>query len=201
MATINAAPSEAFPAMPVATRLFTAADVAAMPEQLPTGPVSYELHYGRLVAMSPPGADHGSYQIRIGAAFLYQGEAKGLGKAFGEIGIILARNPDHVLGPDAAFAANQSLPLQKSPEGFLEKVPELIVEVRSKNDASKELADKASEYLQSGAKVVWVVDPLKETVIEHRTGQPPKTCAKSDTLTCDDIIPGFRLPLAELYNE
>jgi Uma2 family endonuclease len=201
MATVSSVPSGAFSALTVTPRLLTAADVAAMPEQLPTGPVSYELHHGRLVPMSPPGADRGSYQIRIGAAFLYQGEAKGHGKAFGEIGIILARNPDHVFGPDAAFATNRSLPLRKSPEGFLEVIPELIVEVRSKNDTTKELTVKVSDYLHAGAIVVWVVEPANETVVEHRTDQPPKTYFKADTLTCDEVIPDFRLPLAELYQQ
>src|SRR5438477_7639 len=60
-------------------RLFTAADLAAMPEHLPSGDVSYELHHGRLVLMSPPGAIHGNLQIRIGAELISQGEKKGYG--------------------------------------------------------------------------------------------------------------------------
>jgi Uma2 family endonuclease len=53
-------------------RLFTLADVAAMPENLPSGSVSFELHHGRLVPMSPPGATHGNLQNRIGAALSTQ---------------------------------------------------------------------------------------------------------------------------------
>jgi Uma2 family endonuclease len=201
MATVAPLQSESIVAAPFAPRLLTAADVAALPEQLPTGPVSYELHHGRLFPMSPPGADHGSYQLRIAGALLYQGEAQGHGKAFVEVGVILARNPDHVLGPDAAFVVKASLPVQKSPEGFLEVAPELIVEVRSKNDTVKELAAKVADYLQAGAKLVWVVDPASESVIEHRAGQPPKTYLKSDSLSCEDVIPGFRLALDELYRD
>jgi Uma2 family endonuclease len=199
MATVSSAQFDSFITLPTAGRLLTAADVAAMPEQLPTGPVSYELHRGRLVPMSPPGADHGSYQIRIGGALLYQGEAKGHGMAFGEIGVILARNPDHVYGPDAAFVTKQSLPPRRSPEGFLESVPELVVEVRSKNDTIKELNSKAADYLQAGAVLVWIVDPSNETVVEHRTGKATKTYLKSDALACDDVIPGFHLPIADVF--
>ncbi|MGD9636455.1 MAG: Uma2 family endonuclease [Pirellulales bacterium] len=201
MATVSSVPADSPSMLTVTPRLLTAADVAAMPEQLPTGPVSYELHHGRLVPMSPPGADHGSYQLRIGSALMYQGEAKGLGKAYVEVGVILARNPDHVFGPDAAFVAKRSLPSTKSPEGFLEKVPELVVEVRSKNDTAREIAVKVSDYLQAGATLVWVADPSNYSVIEHRSGKPPKTYLMSDMLTCDDVIPGFRLPLAELYQQ
>src|SRR5436190_22752230 len=111
-------------------KLFTAADLAAMPEHLPSGDVSYELHHGRLVVMSPPGATHGNLQNRIGKALGVQGEDKGHGKAYTEVGIVLARGPDHVVGADAAFVTKHSLPARESPEGYLETIPELVVEVR-----------------------------------------------------------------------
>ena len=85
-------------------RLFTAADVAALPGRLPSGSVSFELHHGRLVPMSPPGAAHGNLQNRIGAALYTQGEEKGLGKAFTRDGdCYLSREPDDLIGADAAF--------------------------------------------------------------------------------------------------
>jgi Uma2 family endonuclease len=189
------------PALAPGPRLLTAADVAAMPEQLPSGPVSFELHHGRLVPMSPPGAGHGSLQVRIGGALLYQGEAKGHGMAYTEVGVILDRNPDHVFGPDAAFIASKSLPAQVSSEGFLETMPELVVEVRSKNDSSAEIASKVADYLKAGVKLVWIADQASESVVEHRPGQQPKKYAKADSLRCDDIIPGFQLSLADLFRQ
>ena len=60
--------------------------------------------------MSPPGALHGSLQNRMVAALLIQGEIKGYGKAFTEVGIVLDRKPDHIVGADAAFIATRSLP-------------------------------------------------------------------------------------------
>ena len=180
-------------------RLFTAADLAAMPEHLPSGDVSFELHHGRLVAMSPPGARHGNFQVRIGGALLAQGESKGCGKAYTEVGIVLARKPDHIVGADAAFVTSQSSPARESPEGYLETIPELVVEVRSKNDTNAEIAEKVADYLRAGTKLIWVLDPLPETVTEHRPNLQPKTLAKSAALTCEDIIPGFRLSLAELF--
>ncbi len=74
-------------------RLFTAADVAVMPERLPSGDVRYELHHGRLVVMSPPGATHGNMQTRIAGALLVQGEQRGHGKAYTEVGIVLRAAP------------------------------------------------------------------------------------------------------------
>ena len=161
-------------------RLFTAADVAALPGQLPSGSVSFELHHGRLVPMSPPGAAHGNLQNRIGAALFTQGEEKGLGKAFTEVGILLEREPDHLVGADAAFITSKSLPQRETPEGYLETVPELIVEIRSKNDTAKAIAEKVADYLEAGAKRVWVIDPAIESVIEYCPKLQPKTLQKVD---------------------
>lgn len=201
MATISMPAAGSTPGLAPGARLLTAADVAAMPEQLPSGPVSFELHHGRLVAMSPPGARHGNLQARFAGEFVYQGETKGHGKAYTEVGIVLGRNPDHVFGADAAFVSKPSLPAKISSEGFLKTMPELVVEIRSKNDTAIEINEKVTDYLQAGVRLVWVAEPANETVVEHRSGQVPKTLGKADTLECEDVIPGFRLVLADLFQQ
>lgn len=193
--------SAEIPSVQLGLRLFTVADLAAMPEQLPSGPVSFELHKGRLVSMSPPGAGHGNIQARWGAELWFQGEAKKLGLAYAEVGIVLARNPDHVVSPDAAFVKNHSLPVKVSSEGFLETIPELVVEIRSKNDSTKQIAEKVADYLQAGVQLVWIVDSTAQAVTEHRGNLQPKVLGVADTLQCEDIIPNFRLSIAELFRE
>jgi Uma2 family endonuclease len=180
-------------------RLLTVADVAALPPQLPSGPVDYELDNGRLVLMSPTGRRHGRIQSAIAAALHLQGQQGGHGEAYVETGVILWRNPDRMVGPDASFVTNRSLPARESAEGFLETIPELVVEVRSKNDTVAEIDQKVADFLKAGVAIVWVVEPATETVAEHRSEQPTKTLTKSDTLRCEDVIPGFRLALAELF--
>jgi len=106
-------------------KLFTAADLAMMPTDLPSGTVRYELHHGRLITMPPAGGEHGFVEGNLGAALKVQGEFKNLGKAgVGEIGGVLGRDPDHVYGGDALFVTNARLPIQYSPEGYLETIPE-----------------------------------------------------------------------------
>ena len=119
-----------------AGRHLTAADLSAFPAELSGGPVDYELDNGRLVfLMVPPGNVHGAVQLNIGTQLKIQGDLKGHGKARTETGVILWRNPDRVVTPDVLFIANKSLPIRTSPEGYLETIPELVVEVRSKNDS------------------------------------------------------------------
>jgi Uma2 family endonuclease len=182
-------------------RLLTAADLTALPDDLPTGPVKYELDNGRLIMTPVPGRPHGKCQARMATALHVRGEAKGHGEVLTESGVILWRNPDRVIGPDVAFIAKASMPVRESPEGFLETMPDLIVEVRSKNDTLPFLERKAADYLKAGVKLVWLVDPKRKTVTAHRPDAEVKSYDVSGTLTCDDIIPGFSLTLAELFKE
>ena len=48
-------------------------------------------------------------------------------------------------------------------------------------------------------RVVWLVDPAKKTVTVHRRGAPPRVFDVSDDLDGDDVLPGFRLKVAEIF--
>lgn len=199
--TIPPTPVAPSPGPDYPQRLFTAADVAVMPSDLPSGPVKYELHRGRLITLPPPGDVHAALQKNFTTPMDFLGEFKGLGKARGEVGILLARNPDHLFGADAAFIANDRLPLQRSPEGYLLTIPHLVVEVRSKNETIASLARKVQDYLDAGGVVVWVVDPIQRNVVEYRQGAEPRIYGEDDTLTVEDIIPGFTLAVRRALQE
>lgn len=197
-ATANAPPPQAITA--VGPRLLTVADVAVLPSQLPSGPVRYELDNGILVIMPPPGDIHGAVQLNIGSALKVQGDDKGFGKARGEVGVILWRHPDRVVAPDALFVAAASLPIRVSEHGrYLETIPDLVVEVRSSNDAAAEVRNKVNDYLAVGVRVAWIADPAAATVTVYRVGQPPQVLGMDDELTVEDVIPGFRLPVRDVF--
>jgi Uma2 family endonuclease len=175
-------------------RLLTVADVAELPSDLPSGPVLWELDNGRLLIMPPPGDIHGAVELNVASALKTQGELRGHGKArSGDVGIILWRNPDRLVGADAAFINNASLPIRRSPEGYLETIPELVVEVRSKNDTQPAIQRKVDDYLAAGVRVVWIPDPANRTVTEYRKDQEPRVYKEDETLTIEDVIPGFQL--------
>ena len=191
------------PAAPLspAAKLLTIADVAVLPRTLPSGDVRYELADGRLVVMPPPGDIHGAVQSNIVTQLKVQGEFRGLGRARTEVGLILRRNPDRLTAPDAVFVTAALLPLKRSPEGYLETIPELVVEVRSPNDSGPEVQSKVSEYLVAGVRVVWVADPGNQTVTAHRLNQSPQVFGPADTLTVSDLIPGFQVSVVDLFRE
>lgn len=182
-------------------KVLTAADLSVLPAELPSGPAIYELENGRLVIMSPPGYAHGAVEAAIAAAFVEQGDRRGQGRTVcGETGLILWRDPDRVVGVDVAFFAVGSLPLKLSPEGYVETIADLVVEVRSKNDSAAYVRRKVDDYLTAGVRVIWTVDPAVRSLVEHRRDSAPRTYGEADTVTVDDVLPGFRLPLASLFS-
>ncbi|MCE9561831.1 MAG: Uma2 family endonuclease [Planctomycetes bacterium] len=199
MSTATLTPPSAVPVVrsPVEL-LLTAADVAMLPRSLATTDVKYELHDGRLIVMAPPGGIHGRRQAKFSRYLLTEGEEKGHGEAYAEVGILLRRKPDHLVGCDAAFVTKAQLPTQYASEGYLLTIPALVVEVRSKNDTQPEIDAKVQEYLTAGVVLVWVADPDSRTVTAHRTNQPVKVFAASDTLTADGVIPAFAVAVADL---
>jgi Uma2 family endonuclease len=148
--------------------------------------------------MAPPGDNHSARQMRFSGFLFLHGQLAGHGEARVEGGIILSRYPDDLRAPDAAFLTNAQLPPLVSPEGYLITIPELVVEVRSKNDTQPEIAEKVNAYLAAGVVVVWVADPDARTVTAYRTGQQPLVFGATDTLTADGVIPGFAVPVADL---
>jgi Uma2 family endonuclease len=183
-------------------RIYTVADLAALPSELPSGPALYELDNGRLISMAPPGDEHCAIELTLGAELKFQGDRRGLGKArSGDVGIVLWRDPDRVVGADAVFIASASLPIRRSKEGYLETIPDLVVEVVSKNDTKPYVRRKVEDYLAAGVKVVWVASPADRTITAHRAGQAPVICGEDDVLTVEDVIPGFHLAVRDAFEE
>jgi Uma2 family endonuclease len=180
-------------------RLFTIADVDKLPRELPSGPVDYELDNGRIVTMSPTGNRHSAVQTRISSELVDHGDKKGLGETRVEVGVVLWRNPDRLVGPDVAFFSKKSFPLNESVEGYLETIPELVFEVRSKNDTEAEIRRKVADYLAAGVKQVFNVDPETKTISLHRVGQALVMLGETDILKLDETIPDCSLSLAELF--
>jgi len=197
--------TSAYPLVPgvdYAPRLWTAADLAELPSQLPSGPVRYELEDGVLITMSPPGGEHGYVENVIARELGVHGQVRGFGiSACGEVGIVLRRNPDRVVGADVAYFSKSRFPVKRSPEGYYETIPDLIVEVVSKNDSRNYLRRKVNDYLQAGVAIVWLVDPAKRTLVEYRSGQEALTYDESATVLLPDLIPDFTLALAEVFND
>src|SRR5690606_39139027 len=111
------------------------------------------------------------------------------------------RDPDRVVTPDVLFVASKSLPIRTSAEGYLETIPELVVEIRSKNDSLKYIERKVRDYLKAGVEVVWVADWTTRSVTAHTPAGEPTVHGQSDTLRLPALIPDFEMPVADVFRE
>src|SRR4030095_5941651 len=119
-----------------------------------------ELVRGVLVVREPAGYRHGDVAAQLLAAIANHVNASRLGRVFAaETGFTLARKPDTVRAPDVAFISSARLP-DPPPRGFAELAPDLAVEVLSPDDRPGEVLTKVGDWLNAGARVVWVVDPV-----------------------------------------
>lgn len=179
---------------------WSVADLTALPEELVGVEVSWELWDGELVALAPPNETHSVIANRIGGELFLQGEKAGLGRATGEVGIVLGgESGETAVGADAAFRTREQVPSPRSPEGYMQTVPAIVVEVRSPSNRVGRVREKVERYLAEGARLVWDVDPERRQVTAHRPNEAPQVFVETDTLTAEGIIPEFSLPLQELF--
>ena len=177
--------------------LVTAEMLAARPD---TGERT-ELVRGEVVSTSPAGAEHGELAIVIGAAIYDHVRRHKLGRVYGaETGFVLSRDPDTVRAPDAAFVAAARLADRPRRSGFFDGAPDLAVEIVSPNDGYQDVEDKVRDYLNAGTRAVWVVNPRAQTVTAHESTRLARTLTVSDTLDGGDTLPGFALPVRDLFD-
>lgn len=179
----------------VTTKPMTLEEFAAIPDD----GYRYELVQGVVVRMSPTGFQH----LEVVAVLLHALRAfvvaRGLGVVGGEAGFVFGRDPLIVYAPDVVFVRADRLPAKDQRLGFLELAPDLIAEVLSPSDTASALDEKLRVYLDAGVPLVWVVDPRRRSVAVHRPNLAIRLLAEGDDLDGEAVLPGFRLPVADLF--
>ena len=107
--------------------------------------------------------------------------------------------------PDITFirwdSVDDPATLDPLPGPFLEVPPDLVVEVLSEGNTPREMQIKLGEYAAAGVKLVWYVDPDAKTVTVYPKGRErgKKVLGEGDTLDGGKVLPGFALPVADLF--
>ena len=168
-------------------------------EKFPDDDYRYELVDGRVIRMSPVGFQHGRIVARLCALLVQHVQGRKLGVVATQLGFELARHPDTVRAPDVAFIAQDRIPSQE-PRGFWKGPPDLAIEVLSPDDRPSEVRAKVEEYLTRGVSLVLVVDPKERAVQVSRPSLPAITLAADALLELDDVVPGFRCRVQEIFD-
>lgn len=179
-----------------AGRLLTAGDLMRLPDD----GYQYELEEGRLIRVPPSGPLASVVAMTIATLLNVFVRSHRLGIVGGaDFGLILARDPDTVRAPDVAFYRAERIPPGGIPATYWDLAPDLAVEVLSPSNRRGRVLKKVGEYLDAGTRLVWVVDPRRRTAVVYRPKGEPAIFGEDGVLDGEDVLPGFTLPLAEVW--
>jgi Uma2 family endonuclease len=155
---------------------------------------------GDLVIMTPVGGIGSIHEFYVSSRFSVWVYEDGTGVGFSpNAGFKL---PDGTtLSPDAAW-----LPLTKwktltqaQQKTYPPFCPEFLIEVRSESDSRRMVEAKMQTWMDNGAQLAWLVDPIDASVTIYRPGQEPETLLRPESITATAPVAGFTLPCTRLW--
>jgi Uma2 family endonuclease len=166
-------------------------------EKLPEFDNGYELLEGRLVKLPLTQVNHGRIIRRLIVAYYNFDPKEQIGEMLtGEVNVRLSDN--HAPAPDIAFWKKENKPansLGAAPR------PDMVAEVWSSSDWEHptQARSKAKRYIETGVLLVWLINPKQRNAEVYRPGQPVVTIGEQGTLDGGEVIPGFSVFLAPLF--
>lgn len=181
----------------VATKRMTFEEFEAMPND----GKRYELVDGELREMPPAGLQHGDVGSGLNAELRFHVRQRRLGRVFGpDTGFRIFPDRDLAYAPDVSFVTAERIATVDDYEKMGRMAPDLVVEVVSPSDRMTDVLAKVDDYLAAGVRLVWVVVPRRRQVLVYAPGQPARTLGNGDSLDGGDVLPEFRLPVAEVFD-
>ncbi|MEM6256109.1 MAG: Uma2 family endonuclease [Cyanobacteria bacterium P01_D01_bin.156] len=153
---------------------------------------------GKLIIMSPVGGESGRQEANYIIDLGIWNRQTGLGEVFNSSTIFnLPNGGDR--SPDAAWVQserwNALTPEQRTK--FPPICPDFVIELRSQSDRLKPLQEKMKEYLDSGLRLGFLINPQGKTVEIYRAGQTVEVMQFPTTVSGEDVLPGFSLTIEE----
>ncbi len=141
----------------------------------------------------------------VGATFVAEirsfARDQNLGKAYGaDLGLqIFGGRPRRIPRADCVFVSHDRLTGVAPGAPYLTVAPNLLVEVVSPSERAAKTDRKVQEYIEAGVRLVWVVYPETQRVMVYRADGSTQLVPFESALDGEDVLPGFRLPLGELF--
>jgi Uma2 family endonuclease len=117
----------------------------------------------------------------------------------GDAGVRLCADPETILGIDIVYVSAEVMARQTLESTIVDGIPTLAVEILSPNDTLEDVNDKIDAMLAAGVLLVWIIDPRRRTVTVHRPGAEPELFNVRQELSGEPHLPGFRVPVARLF--
>ena len=154
---------------------------------------------GELVIMPPVGGVSGNREADLnGSVWLWNRQTQ-LGRVFSSSTIFRLPNGGD-RSPDVAWVANERWELltPEEQEKFPPLCPDFVIELRSLTDSLPQLQEKMQEYLNSGLRLGWLINPQAQQVEIYRPNQTVEIVQLPASLSGEDVLPGFVLDLPVL---
>lgn len=157
---------------------------------------------GELIVMSPAGTDSGRRNARIIILLGIWADKDGRGQLFdSSSGFTLPNGA--IRSPDAAWVSHEKWDALTTAEKerFAPLCPEFVLELRSRTDQLADLQAKMGEYIENGAQLGWLVDPLEKRVIVYRPGVLPEVLENPTAVSATTPLEGFVMPLEDVFGD
>ena len=178
------------------TKVWTDEELLALPKD----GNKYEVMKG-ILTMGPAGFKHEYIGVRLIFALENFLRLHKLGVVLGSSLGCWMENGD-ILSPDVSNIAKGRLKGQKHPMvGFFDGAPDLAVEVLSPSERDRVRYDKLVDYFANGSRLVWVINPKQKVVLVYHSPQTYDLLQEGDVISGETVVPGFTLPVAELFAE
>ncbi|MTJ14911.1 Uma2 family endonuclease [Anabaena sp. UHCC 0187] len=151
---------------------------------------------GELIIMPPVGAISGNRESEFNADVVIWNRQTKLGKVFSSSTVFTLPNGGK-RSPDVAWIANERweyLDIQEK-EKFAKICPDFVIELRSRTDSLSQLQEKMQEYLNSGLRLGWLIDPQNQQVEIYRQNQSVEIVSLPTSLSGENVLLGFILEL------
>lgn len=156
---------------------------------------------GNVIIMLPTYTETGGRNFNLITKFGIWVEKNGEGRGFdSSTGFILPNGAKR--SPDVSWIRNdrwEALPA-KARKRFAHICPDFVVELRSKSDSLKKLKEKMSEYIENGAQLGWLIDPIEKKVHMYAPNQPTQILTNPATVSGDPVLPSFVLQMSVIWD-
>ncbi|MGI0480595.1 Uma2 family endonuclease [Geminocystis sp. CENA526] len=151
---------------------------------------------GDLIIMPPVGGESGNREANLIADLAIWNRKSKLGQVFSSSTIFkLPQGGDR--SPDVAWVSQEkwdSLTLEEKKK-FPPLCPDFVIELRSESDRLKPLQEKMKEYLNSGLRLGWLINPQDGEVEIYRAEKPVEVLKMPCVLLGEDVLPDFDLEM------
>ncbi|WP_337175844.1 Uma2 family endonuclease [Paludisphaera sp.] len=155
---------------------------------------------GGLIVMAPASPDGSGRELQLAFQLEAWNRISKSGKVFGATaGFTL---PDgSIRAPDASWMRQEAWDAldRRERRKFSRAVPDFAAEIRSPSDSLDDLRAKMAGYIANGVRLAWLIDPETKAVEVYRPGRDPERLTAPKTLSGEDVLPGFTLDLADIF--